>query len=131
MVEDISIIKEKLKKTKEALRKKGEKVDNPFLNELLQRKLLKEKTGNIKRYKLNSKLKDKQIKKMLKSEIKDQLTAEDLKSGSWKNYNYKEYKITEEYNPPRFFGRTNAYIDFLNKVRESLLENGLKLKSNP
>ena len=126
LVEDISIIKEKLKKTKEALRKKGEKVDNPFLNELLQRKLLKEKTGNIKRYKLNSKLKDKQIKKMLKSETKDQLTAEDLKSGSWKNYNYKEYKITEEYNPPRFFGRTNAYIDFLNKVRESLLENGFE-----
>jgi len=119
-------IEKAINNIKEVLKNPNEKHSKDLLNELLQRKIIIEKERKIKRFRLNSDTPDEEIKKMLELENRDELTPEDIKTGNWRNYTYKKYIITDAYNPPKYFGKTNAYLDFLNIVRENLLALGFE-----
>lgn len=92
---------------------KGEKVEEDLLKILLFRKLVKKIGEEFE-----------EIKKLKGKEV-TYLTPELIKTGLWKEVNFKPYNV-EVIGKKIYPGKRHPYVQFLNEIRQRLVELGFK-----
>ncbi|MHA1369834.1 MAG: phenylalanine--tRNA ligase subunit alpha [Promethearchaeota archaeon] len=126
LVAGIDEIEQYYRAAKRCLSDPAAECDEDLVAELRSRHLLEEREIANYQYRIHDALSDQQLEELITSNKKDILTSEDIITGAWRNYTYKEFIITDKKQYPVHFGRRNAYLDFLNQVREALLNNGFE-----
>jgi phenylalanyl-tRNA synthetase alpha chain len=70
------------------------------------------------------------IRKSGSQKFEDRITPEILKSGSWKNMEFRSYDLSAPV-PRMFFGKAQPYREFLEQVREEFAEMGFEETTGP
>ncbi len=110
------------------MQKKKTPVDK-IVKELSQRKLVEIK--DKKEVKIRAVIKYDEIKGKIKETIETaRLSADDLRSGNWRNIKLKAYNLRAD--PPTFYiGRKQPYARFIDSVKQKLIALGFKEMRGP
>jgi phenylalanyl-tRNA synthetase alpha chain len=132
------VLKEKIPEEKalEEVEKKGE-TEQEMIKVLLSRKLIEEtkEVIEVKKPSLWQRIlsifhRKSETKHVLKSEEIAQLTPEIIKTGDWKNKNFRRYDVKAP-APKSYAGKKQPYIQFIEDIKERLVGLGFQEMKGP